>query len=194
MHWHCVHHLFLLGSKSDQHSTVCVQECTAQYNATQYSAVPNTILEWCIGHWTEVGDALASEVGDALASGAGSGWMHHTVASTGVTPESSQPPTLCRPSHWEAAATTEIWLPTLPSQVFKSHKVSTHKISPVQGGKSTPRLTPELLSPPIWVLHQTKWGHITPFTPLNLHQFGGNTTPKRGCKGRHAAIRPPYQW
>lgn len=59
---------------------------------------------------------------------------------------------------------------------------------------STPRLTPELLSPPIWVLHQTKWGHITPFTPLNLHQFGGNTTPKRGCKGRHAAIRPPYQW
>ena len=111
-----------------------------------------------------------------------SGWMHHTSASTCVTSVSSQAATLCHPSHWDAAATTEIWLPSAHTPLSrhkssnpKSHKVSaSHKISSVEAeasqskccgvlGACTPWETPELLSPPIWGVHQTKWGHITPF-------------------------------
>ena len=53
--------IIIFNFHSLQYRTVAINK----YNAIQYSAVPNTMLERCIGHWTEVGDALAS---------GGSGW------------------------------------------------------------------------------------------------------------------------
>ena len=103
------------------------------------------------------------------------GWMHHTGASTCVTSVSSQAATLCHPSHWKAAAATEIWLPPHSSLqilnptrflLIKSHQLRLRQASPSVAGcwvPAPPWETPEPLSPPIWGVHQTKWGHITPF-------------------------------
>ena len=66
--------------------------------------------------------------------------------------------------HSNLAAHTPVTSLQISQGFYSQNFISPRKqVEVLRGVEFIRWLTPELLSPPIWGLHQTKWGHITPF-------------------------------